>query len=134
MLAPGPGIKPPLFVLEGEVLTTGPPGKSLGYMALDKLLHIYELHTFFLKKKPNYLFGCLGCSAWDLFCIMQDLLLQCLDSPVEAHGLIVSAHKLSYSLACGILVTRPGIKIASPAFLLLLLRSHFSCVRLCETP
>ena len=80
ILAPGPGIKPPLFVLEGEVLTTGPPGKSLGYMALDKLLHIYELHTFFLKKKQTIYLAALvaahgtffascrifSCSVWAL--------------------------------------------------------------------
>ena len=29
ILVPQPGIKPTLPVLEGEVLTTGPPGKSL---------------------------------------------------------------------------------------------------------
>ena len=29
ILAPGPGIKPAPPALEGEVLTTGPPGKSL---------------------------------------------------------------------------------------------------------
>ena len=28
ILAPGPGIKPAPPALEGEVLTTGPPGKS----------------------------------------------------------------------------------------------------------
>ena len=38
ILAPQPGIKPSPPALEGEVLTTGPPGKSLGmiyYTATD---------------------------------------------------------------------------------------------------
>ena len=30
ILAPGPGIEPAPTALEGEVLTTGPPGKSPG--------------------------------------------------------------------------------------------------------
>jgi len=31
-LAPWPGIEPTLSILEGEVLTTGPPGKSLSFL------------------------------------------------------------------------------------------------------
>ena len=31
ILAPQPGIEPTLPALEGEVLTTGPPGKSLPF-------------------------------------------------------------------------------------------------------
>ena len=32
ILAPQPGIEPATPALEGEVLTTGPPGKSLMYL------------------------------------------------------------------------------------------------------
>ena len=38
ILVPQPGIKPALPVLEGEVLTTGPPGKSHPYSKLIELL------------------------------------------------------------------------------------------------
>ena len=55
ILTPRPEIEPPLPALEGEVLTTGPPGKSLGCTALDKSLHIYDLTHFFLCLK-NCLF------------------------------------------------------------------------------
>ena len=39
ILAPQPGIEPAPPVLEGEVLTTGPPGKSL---VLDFHSHMYS--------------------------------------------------------------------------------------------
>ena len=45
-LASRPGIKPVLLALEGEVLTTGPPGKSL--------------RPSFFKK--IFIFGCAGSS------------------------------------------------------------------------
>ena len=32
ILAPWPGIEPAPHALEGKVLTTGPPGKSSGYL------------------------------------------------------------------------------------------------------
>ena len=38
ILAPQPGIKSAPLALEGEVLTTGPPGKSLGHTFKIKLL------------------------------------------------------------------------------------------------
>lgn len=72
------------------------------------------------------------CSMWDLHCITPDLSLQHTDSPVVARrlsrchtcglsvcgawalenvGLVVTAHRLSCSVACGILVSGPGIKL-----------------------
>ena len=74
----------------------------------------------------------VSCSTWDLRCIMQDLSLQHTDSVVVARGLsrchmcglsvcgawavenvglVVIAHRLSCSVACGILVSGPGIKL-----------------------
>ena len=34
-LAPWPGIEPTLSILEGEVLTTGPPGNSLSFLKIS---------------------------------------------------------------------------------------------------
>ena len=54
-----------------------------------------------------------SCSTWDL-------LLRGMDSPVVACGLsscglsVVPAHRLSCSMACGILVPQPGMELASP--------------------
>ena len=39
ILAPQPGIKPASPALEGEVLTTGPPGKSLCVLFLSNIKH-----------------------------------------------------------------------------------------------
>ena len=69
-------------------------------------------------------------STWDLHCIMQDLSLQHTDSlgahglskcrlsglclcawALECVGLVVTAHRLSCSVACGILVSGPGITL-----------------------
>ena len=49
-------------------------------------------------------------------------------------GLSGTVFRLSWPMAHGILVARPGIELTSPALLLLLLLSHFSRVRLCVTP
>ena len=35
ILAPGPGIKPLSSAMEGKVLTTGPPGKSLNFKVVN---------------------------------------------------------------------------------------------------
>ena len=50
----------------------------------------------------------LSCSTQDLCCIKRDLSLQYTSSLVVVCG-------LSSSMACGILVPRPGIKPTSPA-------------------
>ena len=57
---------------------------------------------------------CLSCGTWDLHCVMQDLPLHLTDSLVVACRLS-SCNGLNCSNACGILVSRPGIKPASPA-------------------
>ena len=49
----------------------------------------------------------LGCSMWALSYVMQNLLLQCTGSLVEVH-------RLSCSVACGILVPQPEIKLVLP--------------------
>ena len=68
------------------------------------------------KNKNNWIFKILmhccidlGCSIWDLRCIMQDLWLWHLDTLVVARG-------LSCSAACEILVLCPGMEPASPGW------------------
>jgi len=47
----------------------------------------------------------LGCSVWDLHCVVWDVLLQHMDSLVVAHmGSAFGMHRLSCPLAYGILV------------------------------
>ena len=43
ILAPRPGIEPSPPALEGEVLTTGPPGKSLYWVSLVVFLEIKKV-------------------------------------------------------------------------------------------
>ena len=45
VLAPQPGIEPAPPALEGEVLTTGPPGKPNGIFFVDSL-YIYMWNNF----------------------------------------------------------------------------------------
>ena len=58
---------------------------------------------------------------WNLGCIMLDLLLRSMDSLIVARGLqsaqasVVALHGFNYSMACGILVPRPGIEPVYPA-------------------
>ena len=56
------------------------------------VLHHHSYSLAFVK--INYLYGC--CTQ-DLLCILQDLSLQCMDS-------LVMAHRLSCSVAFGILI------------------------------
>ena len=65
---------------------------------------------YFNKIKKNYLFGCFGTQLWhaDLWCIMWDLLLWCIDFLVALCG-------LSHSAAGGILVPWQGIEPATHA-------------------
>ena len=51
ILAPWPGIEPAPPALEGEVLTTGPPGKSLDLLIL--LLAPYPFLSPFPSKQVN---------------------------------------------------------------------------------
>ena len=80
----------------------------------------------FQKHFSKYLFiylaaSGLSYSTWNLCCVMQDLLLWCLESLVVAQGLwnawtseIVS-RRLSCSMAGGILVSQWGIEPESPS-------------------
>ena len=61
----------------------------------------------------------LGCSIWDLHCVMQDVSLQCSGSLIVVSGLRACRLSwgtwLSCSMACRILVPWPGIEPASSA-------------------
>ena len=57
----------------------------------------------------------LSCGMWDLRCIMWELLLKCMDSPLWLAGSAFTVHGLSCSTACGILVLQPGDWTQSPA-------------------
>ena len=49
ILAPGPGIEPLSSALEGKVLTTGPPGKSLNFKVMN-----FMSQEFYLNKKTSF--------------------------------------------------------------------------------
>ena len=58
LLAPRPGIKPAPPALEGEVLSTGPPGKSPLLFFLKSLPKITEKTHLRIKKKTTLSSNC----------------------------------------------------------------------------
>ena len=104
------------FHLQGIFLTQG---SNLHLLCLQ--CHLRNLFIYLAVSG-------FSCSTWDFPCIMWDVSLCYTDSravvwaqQLAACGLqsmwvpVVAACELSYSVACGILVPQPWIKLASPA-------------------
>ena len=71
ILAPWPGIKPTPPALEGEVLTTGPPGKSLWFWFLAK--PTFNCHSHFISPRVAASLGgwSLSSDCWFLSGVRQ---------------------------------------------------------------
>ena len=58
VFVPGSGIEPMSSALQGRFLTTGPPGKSLGNVFLNKIIVVHglraELFSWFLTPKSQF--------------------------------------------------------------------------------
>ena len=54
ILAPQPGVEPAPPALEGKVLTTGPPGKSLSYLIFKSLRHFEFIFVCGMRVSSNF--------------------------------------------------------------------------------
>ena len=55
ILAPQPGVEPAPPALEGKVLTTGPPGKSLSYLIFKSLRHFEFIFVCGMRVCSNFI-------------------------------------------------------------------------------
>ena len=83
-----------------------------------KTLYLYHTYVFSFLKKYLFIYLWLRrvlLAAGRLFVAVCGLLSSCGSRAPERVGSLVVARGLSCPVACGILVSRPGIKLVSPA-------------------